>query len=295
MDCLSIHQPVAEEPDDKAGDEGEVIDRRTLLNRLAALGIGLVGLRLLSNGQLLRVLQSTEREPEVAAALSKNSGDRVVVSKGNATDLDPNASPEAIPAVGELVISPDTRRDNRVPPGQRLTTGFPITHDGPVHRIDPAHWTFSINGLVEEERSLSFEEFVSLEHVKVLSDIHCVTTWSRLDNVWEGISTKTIKDIVDIRPEARFVMVLAAGGFSANLPLEDFFEEDVLFALKHNDQELTPEHGYPVRLVVPRLYFWKSAKWVTGIEFIADNKPGYWESLGYHIRGNPWNEERYGR
>jgi DMSO/TMAO reductase YedYZ molybdopterin-dependent catalytic subunit len=284
---------MAEGSDDKSTDERKVIDRRTMLNRLTALGIGLVGLRLLSDGQLQRVLQSAEREPDVASALSKNSGDRVVVSNGNATDLDPNASPEAIPAMGELVISPDTRRDNRVPPGQRLTTGFPITGAGPIQRIDPAHWTFSITGLVEEERTLPFEDFVSLEHVKVLSDIHCVTTWSRLDNVWEGISTKTIKEIVNILPEARFVMVHAAGGFTANLPLEDFFEEDVLFALKHNDQELTPEHGYPVRLVVPRLYFWKSAKWVTGIEFIPEDKPGYWESLGYHIRGDPWKEERY--
>jgi len=284
---------MVEDTDDMTTEKVETIDRRTMLNRLAALGIGLVGLRLLSDGQLLRVLQSAEREPEVASALSKNSGDRVVVSKGNATDLDPEASPEAIPAVGELVISPDTRRDNRVPPGQRLTKGFPITGAGPIQRIDPAHWEFSITGLVDEERTLSFEEFVSLEHVKVLSDIHCVTTWSRLDNVWEGISTQKIKDIVGIRPEARFVMIHAAGGFSANLPLEDFFEEDVLFALKHNDQELSPEHGYPVRLVVPRLYFWKSAKWVTGIEFMAEDKAGYWESLGYHIRGDPWKEERY--
>lgn len=195
----------------------------------------------------------------------------------------------------EHVISPDTQRENRVPPGQRLTDKWPVFHDGSVPTIDPAEWSFTISGLVEIERRLSYDEFVALPQVRVFSDIHCVTTWSRLNNLWEGVSTSTLKDLVRIQPAARFVLVQAWGGFTANLSLVDFFQPDALFALKHDGQTLTPAHGYPVRLVVPRLYFWKSAKWVTGIEFMAEDRPGFWESFGYHNHGDPWKEERYGR
>ena len=134
----------------------------------------------------------------------------------------------------------------------------------------------------------------ALPKVEVFSDIHCVTTWSRYNNTWEGVSTATIKDLARIKPEAKYVMVQGEGGFTTNLPLEDFFQEDALFALKHDGQPLTAEHGGPVRLVVPRLYFWKSAKWVTGIKFQAENEPGFWERAGYHMHGDPWTEERYG-
>jgi len=136
---------------------------------------------------------------------------------------------------------------------------------------------------------------MSLPMVKVFSDIHCVTRWSRLNNLWEGPSSSIIKELVKIRPEARFVLIHAAAGFTTNLPLADFFQTDVLFAVKHEDKPLTPEHGYPVRLVIPRLYFWKSAKWVTGVEFMEKDRPGFWESAGYHDHGDPWKEERYGR
>lgn len=159
--------------------------------------------------------------------------------------------------------------------------------------IDIKKWTFSISGLVDPQKKLTYEEFMKLPRVKVISDIHCVTGWSRLDNVWEGVSTQEIKKLTRILPAARFIMVHAAGGFTTNLSVEDFFAEDVLFAVTHNGQPLTAEHGYPVRLVVPRLYFWKSAKWVSGIEFMAEEKLGFWESYGYHRRGDPWKEERY--
>ena len=192
------------------------------------------------------------------------------------------------------IISPDTLKPNRVPPGQRLTEKWPVLHYGSVPKIDVKKWSFKITGLVEKERTLTYEEFIALPRVEVFSDIHCVTTWSRLNNTWEGVSTSVIKDLAGIKGEANHVMVEGEGGFTTNLPLEDFFQEDVLFALKHDGQPLTAEHGGPVRLVVPRLYFWKSAKWVTGLRFMAKDKPGFWERAGYHMHGDPWREERYG-
>jgi DMSO/TMAO reductase YedYZ molybdopterin-dependent catalytic subunit len=195
----------------------------------------------------------------------------------------------------EVIVSSDTQRPNRVPPGQRLTEKWPILHYGSVPEIDTAQWTFNISGLVEEKRVLSYDELSSLPQVQVFSDIHCVTRWSRLNNLWEGVSTGTIRQLANILPAAQFITVHCAGGFTTNLSVSDFFQPDVLFALKHDEQVLTPQHGYPVRLVVPRLYFWKSAKWVTGIEFLAQDQPGFWESYGYHNRGDPWKEERFSR
>ncbi|OGO07072.1 MAG: hypothetical protein A2Z76_01930 [Chloroflexi bacterium RBG_13_56_8b] len=189
--------------------------------------------------------------------------------------------------------SPDTEREDRVPPGQKLTEKWPALHYGSVPKIDIAKWEFSIFGLVEAERKLSYQEFTALPQVQVFSDIHCVTGWSKLDNLWEGVASEQIRGLVRILPGAKFAMVHSAGGFSTNLSLDDFFQPDVLFALKHNSAPLTKEHGYPLRLVVPRLYFWKSAKWVSGVEFMAEDKRGFWESEGYHNHGDPWKEERY--
>lgn len=193
----------------------------------------------------------------------------------------------------DVIISPDTLRANRVPPRQKVTDKFPVLHYGPVPQIDTARWTFTIFGLVDKERKLNFAEFSALKRVKVFADIHCVTKWTKLDNLSEGPSTGIIKELVTVLPEAKFVIVHAAGNFTTNLPVADFFEIDVLFAMKYDGKPLTPEHGYPVRLVVPRLYFWKSAKWVTGVEFVAEDRPGFWESAGYHNHGDPWQEERY--
>jgi len=193
----------------------------------------------------------------------------------------------------KIIRSPDVERENRVPPNQRVTEKWPVLHHGGVPNIDISKWTFKIWGLVEKERKLSYEEFMALPRVTVLSDVHCVTGWSKLDNTWEGVNTQVIKELVHILPEAKLVIVHSAGGFTTNLTLEDFFESDVLFAIKHNGELLTREHGYPLRLVVPRLYFWKSAKWVEGVEFAAKDRKGFWESQGYHNRGDPWEEERY--
>jgi DMSO/TMAO reductase YedYZ molybdopterin-dependent catalytic subunit len=193
------------------------------------------------------------------------------------------------------IISPDTERENRVPPGQRLTQKWPVLHYGSVPSIDPSQWTLAISGLVDKELTLTYEQLLALPRVKVFSDIHCVTTWSRLSNLWEGVSTGTIKELVTLRPEASFVVVRSVGGYTTNLTAEDFFSSDALLALKHEGEPLSPAHGGPVRLVVPRLYFWKSAKWVSGVEFTATDQPGFWESYGYHNHGDPWKEERYSR
>jgi DMSO/TMAO reductase YedYZ molybdopterin-dependent catalytic subunit len=193
----------------------------------------------------------------------------------------------------ETIISPDTLRSNRVPPGQHLTEKWPVLHYGSAPRFDTSHWNLNIFGSVETEKSINFKEFLRLPQVKVFSDIHCVTTWSKLDNLWEGVSSAVIKTLVKIKPEAKFVIVHASGNFTTNLKVEDFFQRDVLLAVKHNGENLSSEHGGPVRLVVPRLYFWKSAKWVTGLEFTDKDRPGFWESAGYHNHGDPWTEERY--
>lgn len=194
---------------------------------------------------------------------------------------------------GDIIISPDTLRSERIPPGQGKTTQWPVLHAGMVPEIDLKTWNFRVFGLVEEEWSCNYEEFLALPKVKVKSDFHCVTTWSRLDNLWEGVSTQEIASRVKIKPEAKYVLVYAEHRWTTNLPLEDFLEKDCLFAYKHDEKPLSLDHGYPLRLVIPRLYAWKSAKWVCGIEFLAKDKAGFWEQGGYHMKGDPWKEERY--
>ena len=194
-----------------------------------------------------------------------------------------------------LIVSPDTQRTNRIPPGQHQTQSWPVLHYGGVPKIPTSKWGLKLFGLIDREKTLDYAGFMALPQTKVFSDIHCVTTWSRLDNTWEGVSIIQIKNIINILPEAAFVIVHAANNFTTNIPIEDFFEPDVLLAVKHNGEPISADHGGPVRLVVPRLYFWKSAKWITGIEFSAIDRPGFWERAGYHNHGDPWKEERYGR
>ncbi len=191
------------------------------------------------------------------------------------------------------ILSPDTRRANRLPPNQRSTRKWPVMTAGEVPPFDPAAWDFALFPvpLVDRVVTFTWPEFCALPRVKVFADMHCVTQWSKLDNLWEGVPTRVLRDHVRIGPEARFVMVHCEYGFTTNLPIDDFFAADALFALTHNGQPLDPDHGHPVRLVVPQLYAWKSAKWVRGVEFLADDRPGFWESAehgGYHMRGDPW-------
>ncbi len=182
---------------------------------------------------------------------------------------------------------------SRVPPGQTVTEKWPVLHYGSVPRTDLSKWHFRIVGLVEEPRQLTWEQFSALPRTSITRDIHCVTTWSRFDNRFEGVPFREVLKLVKLKPGASHVMVHAEFGFTTNLPLEDLDRDDVLFADKHDGKPLAPEHGWPLRLVVPHLYFWKSAKWVRAIEFMAHDKPGFWESHGYHMRGDPWKEERY--
>ena len=193
----------------------------------------------------------------------------------------------------DVIYSPDTQRVDRIPPGQHEVKSWPILQYGSVPQADTTNWTFTMTGLIENEIILNYSEFMELPVVRVLSDIHCVTTWSRLDNLWEGVSARAILDLAGIKPEAKYVIVKANSGFTTNLTLADFLEEDVLFAVKHDNLPLTRQHGAPVRLVVPRLYFWKSAKWVRGLELTEEDRPGFWESAGYHNHGDPWLEERH--
>jgi DMSO/TMAO reductase YedYZ molybdopterin-dependent catalytic subunit len=186
------------------------------------------------------------------------------------------------------------RDEERVPPGQYLTAGFPVLHHGEAaYYRDMSKWNLRLFGLVEEESEWSYSEFMRLPRREFRNDIHCVTAWSKLDNVWEGVAVPTVMERIKLSPQAKFVMLHAEHGWTTNLPLEDFMRETSFFAVKHNGELLTPEHGYPVRMVVPHLYFWKSAKWLRGIEFRATDKPGFWERNGYHMYGNPWEEQRY--
>ncbi|MCL5961010.1 MAG: sulfite oxidase-like oxidoreductase [Chloroflexi bacterium] len=183
---------------------------------------------------------------------------------------------------------------DRIPPGQIVTSKFPVLHYGSVPRFDQASWDFRIFGLSAKSVTLSYAEFMALPKVTVTSDVHCVTHWSKLDNLWEGVAFAEVLNLVSPQPRAKHVMIHAERGFTTNLALTDLIGDDVLFAFRHNGNDLTPEHGWPLRLVVPHLYFWKSAKWARGIEFMEADRPGFWESNGYHMHGDPWKEERYG-
>lgn len=183
----------------------------------------------------------------------------------------------------------------RLPPGQILTQKWPVLHYGTVPHVDPAAWTLSVTGLVDAPFTLGWDELQALPQAETLCDIHCVTRWSRYDNVFAGVPVRTLVERARPRPEVTHVLVHAEHGFTTNLPLDDFLAPGNLLALRHNGRELDPEHGGPVRLVVPHLYFWKSAKWVRGFEFMEGDYPGFWEQNGYHMRGEPWAEERYGR
>jgi DMSO/TMAO reductase YedYZ molybdopterin-dependent catalytic subunit len=191
------------------------------------------------------------------------------------------------------IVSSDVRRRERIPPGQAETGRWPVLHYGDVPRVDLKTWDFRIFGLVEAEWRCHWEEFRALPWVDVECDIHCVTRWSRLNNVFSGPSTRTVLERARILPTAAHVLVHCEQGFTTNLPLGEFLAEDCLFALEHDGKPLAPDHGWPVRLVVPRLYFWKSAKWVRGIELLDHDTPGFWEQNGYHMHGDPWTEERH--
>jgi len=194
----------------------------------------------------------------------------------------------------DVIISPDTERANRLPPNQVRTLKWPVLDAGGPPQIDLTKWEFEVTGLVKKPMKWSWQEFQSLPRVKVKSDFHCVTRWSRLDNLWEGVATREILNRVDVADSVRYVLVHAYdGGWTTNMPFDNFDAEDALFADTHDGQPLSLEHGGPLRLIVPRLYAWKSAKWIRGVEFLDRDRAGYWEQEGYHMKGDPWKEERF--
>jgi DMSO/TMAO reductase YedYZ molybdopterin-dependent catalytic subunit len=187
-------------------------------------------------------------------------------------------------------VEPD---HDRLPPGQRIAKGWPVLHYGPLPSFDEETWDFKVWGAVENPLQLTYPELRSLPPVKVKGDFHCVTKFSVLDNQWEGVSFRQIGDLARPKPEARFVMAHCEYGYEANLPLDVVLEDDVLLAWGCNREPLSVEHGFPLRLVVPRRYAWKSAKWVRGLEFMTSDRRGFWEQRGYHNNADPWDEQRY--
>ena len=189
-------------------------------------------------------------------------------------------------------LTPDDQT-SRLPPGQYLVTNFPVLSYGPTPRFNPAKWDFRVIGLVEKPLRFGWDEFSKLPLSSQLSDFHCVTTWSRYDNRWEGVKVSELMKLVTLKPQARHVFVHCDGGYTTNLQIDEFLDKDVMLAYRHDGKDLEPDHGWPLRLVVPKLYGWKSAKWVRAIEFCAKERRGFWEVRGYHNHGDPWTEERY--
>jgi DMSO/TMAO reductase YedYZ molybdopterin-dependent catalytic subunit len=187
----------------------------------------------------------------------------------------------------------DDDQQRRLPPGQYLTQKWPVLHYGSVPSTDLATWDFRVWGEVEAPFTFTWEEFRAMPRKSLVTDIHCVTRWTRLDAGFEGVPIQHILERARPTPDAHFVLAHAEQGYTANLPLEVLDDDDVLLADVADGQPLTPEHGYPLRLVVPKKYFWKSAKWIRGLQFLSRDQLGFWERYGYHNDADPWKEERF--
>ncbi|WP_439405260.1 sulfite oxidase-like oxidoreductase [Bradyrhizobium sp. DASA03076] len=195
---------------------------------------------------------------------------------------------------GRFLTGKVTRpEDQRLPPGQHLTKDWPVLDLGVVPPVSRERWRLDVYGAIDNPIFWTYAEFAAQKQEQFTSDIHCVTTWSRYDNQWEGLATRELLAVCQPRENARFVVLHCYDGYTTNLALEDFAAEDALLAHSWSGQPLSDEHGGPVRLVVPHLYFWKSAKWLQAIEFVTEDAPGFWEVRGYHNRGDPWAEQRY--
>ena len=184
-------------------------------------------------------------------------------------------------------------KQTAAPANQYITEKFPVLTFGGTPRIDLATWRLRLFGLVEKEAELTWAQFSALPRVAVTADFHCVTQWSRLDNAWEGVQVREVLKLAQIKPEAKYVMAHSFGGYTTNIDLKALLEENVLLADTQEGKPLEPDHGGPLRLVVPARYGWKSAKWVHGLELMGHDTPGFWEVRGYHMKGDPWAEERF--
>ena len=187
----------------------------------------------------------------------------------------------------------DNQDNDRIPPGQYLERGFPVLSYGPTPQVDTADWSLTIDGLVEHEITLTWDDLLALPHVEKKTDIHCVTRWSKLDTVWQGVSLDELFARAGVKPEATHILASCYGGYTTNLPLSDVTNGKAMVAHIFDSKPLAAEHGGPARLFVPHLYFWKSAKWVNRITLLDHDQPGFWEVNGYHNHGDPWTEERY--
>lgn len=196
-----------------------------------------------------------------------------------------------VSAVRKIEIAPELA--HRVPPGQTVTDRFPILHEGEIPRYDLKDWSLRVFGEVEEERTFSFADLLAMPQTKITCDIHCVTRWSKLDTEWEGVRFSEFLKGLGVKPDARYVMIHADEDYDTNVPLEDLLHDDVMLAHRFDGEPLTDKHGWPLRLIVPHLYFWKSAKWIRGIEFMKEDREGFWERNGFHNYADPFKEQRF--
>ncbi len=232
----------------------------------------------------------------VAIALRHDDLNRLILLQSDPvrTRLDDVIAPDPIPQPGpETLARQRAAVAERVPANQRLVTSWPVLHVGRPPAFDPLSWKFAVNGLVANPVRLGWKDFQALPTVTLTSDFHCVTGWSRLDNTWEGVRFRDLVEIAGVRDTATHVIVNGGNAYSANMDLPSLLDDDVLFAWSHDGRPLTPEHGGPLRLVVPARYAWKSVKWVDSIKFVDRDVPGYWEMRGYHNVADPFLEQRY--
>jgi DMSO/TMAO reductase YedYZ molybdopterin-dependent catalytic subunit len=254
-----------------------------------------------AEGRQERAAERARRKFERAAELASESGDAEMLElvRLRLEDLDRRHEQPDVAAVLEAraveeeptVVEPPQGLD-RVPPGQRVTKGWPVLHEGPIPRFDPTVWRLNVWGATEQPLELTYDEVKAFPNVRVTSDFHCVTGWSKLENHWLGVRARDV--LGRARPDgARHALVHAEYGYTANLPIATLLEDDALLAWGHGGRDLEPKHGWPLRLVVPKLYGWKSVKWVRGFELLDHDRRGFWEVRGYHNRADPWRQERY--
>jgi len=290
---VSRNHPQAAGPDTRLGPVKETIFR--------LLETGDNFLKYAAEGREQRAAERAREKYERAAELAEDLGDLdmlelVRIRLGDLQrrhDGPDTAGGEETRAAEEAILAePPSYGRDRVPPGQRVKKGWPVLHEGPIPSFDRAAWRLRVWGAAERPVELSYEELTSLPNVTMTSDFHCVTGWSRLENHWLGVRARDV--LANARPDgAHHALVHAEYDYTANLPIETLLEDHALLAWGHDGRDLEPKHGWPLRLVVPQLYGWKSVKWVRGFELLERDRRGFWEVRGYHNRADPWRQERY--